>query len=54
MTSLPVLARFDPDKPTFLKSDRIADGTGRILMHTGDDKKSHRAVKLLRKIGKLL
>ena len=37
ITSLPVLDRYDPDKPTFLKTDWSAEGMGFILMHPADD-----------------
>jgi hypothetical protein len=54
ITSSPVLARFDPNKPTFLKTDWSAEGMGWILMQPADDEESVRATKLLKKTGECL
>ena len=54
LTSSPVLARFDPDKPTFLKTDWSAEGMGWILMQPADDSDSQHATKLLMKTGQCL
>ena len=51
ITSSPVLARFDADKPTFLKTDWSAEGMGWILMQPADDKESQLATKLLKDKG---
>ena len=40
ITSSPVCARFDPLKPTFLKTDWSAEGMGWILMQHADSAKS--------------
>ena len=48
VTSSPVLARFDPYKPTFLKNYWIAEGMVWIFMQLTDDEESQLAVKLLR------
>ena len=45
LNSSPVLARFDPEKPTFLKTDWSAEGMGRILMQPADDVESVQATK---------
>ena len=37
ITSSPILARFDPTKPVFLKTDRSAEGLDLILMQASDD-----------------
>ena len=37
ITSSPVLARFNPLKPTFIKTDWSAEGMGWILMQPADD-----------------
>ena len=52
--SSPVLARFDPDKPTFLKTDWSAEGMGWILMQPADDAESLKAAVLLKKTGECL
>ena len=54
MTHSPVLAIFDPDKPTLLRNDWSAEGMGCILMYPTDDEESHLAVKLLRETGERL
>jgi len=51
ITSSPVLARFDPDKPTFLKTDWSAKDMGWILMQPADDKESQLATKLFKYTG---
>ena len=51
ITSSPVLARFDADKPTFLKTDWSAEGMGWILMQPADDEESLKATKLLKETG---
>jgi len=51
ITSSPVLARFDPEKPTFLKTDWSAEGMGWILMQPADDKESTKAMQLLKRTG---
>ena len=52
ITSSPMLARFDPLKPTFLKIDWSAEGMGWILMQPADDIESTKATKSLLKCGK--
>ena len=54
VTSGPVLARYDPDKPTFLKTDWSADGMGWILMQPADDEESVRATTHLQETGECL
>ena len=54
ITSSPVLARYDPSKPTFLKTDWSAEGMGWILMQPADDEESIKATKLLRETGECL
>ena len=54
VTSSPVLARYDPSKPTFLKTGWSAEGTGWVLMQPADDAKSIVASKLLLKTGECL
>ena len=49
ITSSPVLARYDPSKPTFLKSDWSAEGMGYILMQPENDRASVEATVLLLK-----
>jgi hypothetical protein len=51
ITSSPVLARFDPSQPTFLKTDWSANGMGWILMQPAMDEDSQRAVKELKDTG---
>lgn len=45
--SSPVLARFDPLKPTFLKIIWSAEGMGWILMQPADDINSAKTTKAL-------
>ena len=45
--SSPVLAKFDPAKPTFLKIDWSVEGIGWILIQPADDSKSTKATKVL-------
>ena len=52
--SSPVLARYNPDKPTFLKTDWSAEGMGWILMQPADDSISVAATKTLLSGGKCL
>ena len=47
LTSSPVLARFDPENPTFLETDWSAEGMDWILMQPVDDVESVRATKEL-------
>jgi len=54
VTSSPVLAWFDPDKPTFLKTDWSAEGMGWILMQPADDAESLKAAVLLKETDKYL
>ena len=54
ITSSPVLARYDPSKTTFLKSDWSAEGIGYILMQPANDKASVEATGLLLKTGECL
>ena len=54
ITSGPILARYDPSKPTFLKTDWSAEGMGWILMQPADDEESVRATELLRTTGECL
>ena len=51
ITSSPVLARYDPGKPTLLKSDWSAEGMGYISMQPASDKSSVEATVLLLKTG---
>ena len=51
ITSSPVLARFDADKPTFLKTDWSTEGIRWILMQPSDDAESITATKLLKTTG---
>ena len=52
--SSPVLTRFDPDKPKFLKTDWIAEVMGLILMHPSNDNKSQHVVRTLRETGEFI
>ena len=54
ITSSPVLARYDPDKPTFLKIDWSAEGMGWIMMQPADDDESVAATKTLLETGEYL
>ena len=49
ITSSPVLPRFDPEKPTFLKKDWSAEVMGWILMQPADEKESTKAMQLLKR-----
>ena len=51
ITSSPVLVRFDPSKPTFLKTDWSSHGMAWILMQPANDKDSLKATKRLLKDG---
>ena len=51
ITSSSVLARYDPEKPTFLKTDWSAEGMEFIIMQPADDELSAKAtVHLLKKV----
>ena len=54
LTTSPVLARFDSNKPTFLKIDRYAEGMGYILLQPDDSDESITATKLLSSTGDCL
>ena len=54
ITSSPVLARYDPSKPTMLKTDWSAEGMGFILMQPADDNESKTATAQLQKNGTCL
>ena len=54
ITSSPVLARYDPAKPTFLKTDWSAEGMGWIMMQPADDDESIAATKILLETGECL
>ena len=54
ITTSPVLARYDPSKPTFLKTDWSAEGMGWIIMQPADDLDSFAATKLLQNGGPCL
>ena len=49
-----MLARFDPDKPVFLKTDYSAEGMGWILMQPATNPESTTAIKQLRSSGNCL
>ena len=51
ITLSPVLARYDPGKPTFLKSNWSAEGMSYILMQPANDKALMEATVLLLKTG---
>ena len=51
VTSSPVLVRYNPSKPTFLKTDWSAEGMGWILMQPADDKESIAATELILEMG---
>ena len=53
ITSSPILARYDPSKPTFLKTDWSAEGMGWILMQPAQDEASLAATKLLIETGEV-
>ena len=54
IASLPVLVRYEPNKPTFVTTDWSAEGMGWIMMQPADDVESLKATKLLLKTGKFL
>ena len=55
ITSSPVLSRFDPSKPTILKTDWSARGISWILMQPAhDDDASVKAIDTLKKTGEFL
>ena len=47
ITSLPILARFDSTKPTFLKTDWSSKGMGWIIMQSVDNEEPVKATKQL-------
>ena len=51
ITSSPLLARFDPSKPVFLKTDWSAAGMAWILMQPDDSSESCAAMQLLKETG---
>ncbi len=51
LTSSPILARFDKDKPCFLKTDWSALGMAYILMQPDDSEESKQALKKLQDTG---
>ena len=51
ITSSPVLARCDPGKPIFLKTDWSSEGMGYILIQPGNDKEFAETTTLLLKTG---
>jgi hypothetical protein len=54
VTSSPVLARYNPKLPTFLKTDWSALGMGWILMQPDDSKESLSALETLNSTGEVL
>ena len=54
ITSSPVLRRFDPSRPTFLKTDWSAEGMGWILMQPANDDDSRTAMETLKETGECL
>ena len=54
ITSSPVLARFNPLKLTFLKTDWISEGMGWILIQPADDEESTKVATILKETGKCL
>jgi len=50
-TSSPLLVRFNPAKPVFLKTDWSASGMAWILMQPDDSPASIAATRLLKEIG---
>ena len=54
ITFSPVLARYNPDKPTFLKTDWSAEVMGFILMQPADDEVSTKSMAHLLKSGEFL
>ena len=51
LTSSPVLTRYDPSQPVFLKTDWSAAGMGWILLQPAGDTASQAAAKVLRETG---
>ena len=51
ITSSPVLIRYDPDQPLFLKTDWSSDGMGWILLQPAGDTESQKAAKTLLETG---
>ena len=51
ITLSPVIARFDPAKPTFLRTDWSSESMGWILIQPADDKESKIAMVHLRSTG---
>ena len=49
--SLPILARFDPTKPLFLKIDWSAEGMAWVLMHPANDEESNQAANKIVETG---
>ena len=47
ITSQPILARFDPTKPVFIKTDWSTEGMAWILMQPADYEESKNAAKKL-------
>ena len=54
ITSSPILNRFDPTKPFFLKTDWSSYGMGYILMQPAQDSKSVAATQLLKESEKCI
>ena len=54
VTSSPILTRFNPSQPVFLKTDWSAEGMGWILMQPAQDEDSQAAVDTLRQKGDCL
>ena len=54
LISSPVLARFDPEKSTFIKTNWSAEGIGWILMQPAGDTDSTKTTKLLLETGEYL
>ena len=54
ITSSPVLRRYDPTEPVFLKTDWSAEGMGWILMQPASDEISQKAVQTLIETGECL
>ena len=51
ITSSPILIRYDPTRPVFLKTDWSAEGMGWILMQPAADDESRKASKTLQETG---
>lgn len=54
ITSSPVLARYDPDKSTLLKTDWSTEGMGYILMQPANNEASVAATEILLKTGEYI